>query len=282
MNAPLLSSSSTSSASRPSGGVEGPRVRPNLVHAFGGVWRLSIRRFYSPSRWLMLAGMLVVLGAFSIPAATTQAEAAREFLPWAARIYVGFLVPLLAFLSAAGLVRDDLQAGSVDYLFTRPVRRPVFVGLRYLAHVSCTQIDFLFGLAVIAGLGIFHQVPGLAEALPLLLLAQVVAIITFSAFGFLCAMITSRYVIIGLLYGALIEVGLGNVPTQLSHLSMSRQILTILAPLLERSGGNSPMVVAAMSAPIAAGIFLGTAVVMLGLTALIFHVREPAGALARE
>ncbi len=282
MNAPLLSSSSTSSASRPSGGVEGPRVRPNLAHAFGGVWRLSIRRYYSPSRWLMLAGMLVVLGAFSIPATTTQAQAAREFLPWAARIYVGFLVPLLAFLSAAGLVRDDLQAGSVDYLFTRPVRRPVFVGLRYLAHASCTQIDFLFGLAVIAGLGIFHQVPGLAEALPLLLLAQVVAIMAFSAFGFLCAMITSRYVIIGLLYGALIEVGLGNVPTHLSSLSMSRQILTILAPLLERSGGNSPMVVAAMSAPIAAGILLGTAVVMLGLTALIFHVREPAGSLARE
>jgi ABC-2 type transport system permease protein len=230
----------------------------------------------------MLVGMLIVLVLFSIPAATTQAEAARELLPWAGRIYVGFLVPLLAFLSAAGLVRDDLQAGSVDYLFTRPVRRPVFVILRYVAHVGCTQIDFLFGLAVIAGLGIFHQVPGLAEALPLLLLAQVVAIMAFSAFGFLCAMITSCYVIIGLLYGALIEVGLGNVPTQLSHLSMSRQVLTLLAPVLERSGGTSPMLVAAVSAPMAVGILIATAVVMLGVTAAIFHVREPAGSLGRE
>jgi ABC-type transport system involved in multi-copper enzyme maturation permease subunit len=176
-------------------------------------------------------------------------------------------------------VRDDLQAGAVDYLFTRRVRRPVFVALRYVAHVLCTQIDFLFSLAVVIGIGAVHQVPGLWNAVPLLILAQVLAVCAFSAFGFLCGMLTSRYVIIGLLYGVFVEVGLGNVPTQLSHLSMGRQLLSILAPVLPQRGAG---LVDALTVP-AASVQLGViSLAMVGLTAVIFAWREPAGALGRD
>lgn len=259
-----------------------PRVTPNNRHAFGGIWRLSIRRFFSPSRWLMLAGMLVLLVLFSIPAAGNRNEAARDFLPWAARFYICFLVPVMAFLSAAGTVRDDLQAGSVDYLFTRPVRRPVFLCLRYVAHVICTQIDFIFAFAVVIGIGAFHGVPGLWAAAPWLFLAQVLAILAFSGFGFLCAMLTSRYVIIGLLYGVFIEVGMGNVPTQLSHLSMGRQILSVLAPVLRGERGVGSLFESGLSAPGAAVLLFGTSLAMLGVAALVFGLREPAGAVGRE
>ncbi|MEO7414300.1 MAG: hypothetical protein ABIZ81_13185 [Opitutaceae bacterium] len=257
-----------------------PRVMPNNLHAFGGIWRLSIRRFFNLNRWLMLAGMLVLLVLFSIPAAGNRDEAARGFLPWAARFYVCFLVPVMAFLSAAGTVRDDLQAGAVDYLFTRPVRRPVFVCLRYVAHVICTQLDFLFAFVVVIGIGAFWEVPGLMNAAPWLLLAQVLAILAFTAFGFLCAMLTSRYVIIGLLYGVFIEVGMGNVPTQLSHLSMGRQILSVLAPLLPVRGGF--LGEGALTPPAASALLVGTSLLMLGVAALVFALREPGGAAGRE
>jgi ABC-2 type transport system permease protein len=260
----------------------GPRVTPNNLHDFGGIWRLSIRRFFSPGRWLMLAGMLVLLVLFSIPAAANRDEAARNFLSWVARFYICFLVPVMAFLSAAGTVRDDLQAGAVDYLFTRPVRRPVFLCLRYVTHVICTQVDFLFAFAVVVGIGAFHQVPDFFPAVPWLFLAQFLAILAFSGFGFLCAMLTSRYVIIGLLYGVFIEVGMGNVPTQLSHLSMGRQILSVLAPVLRGERGGGSLFENGLSAPAAAVLLLGTSLVMLGVAALVFGVREPAGAAGRE
>lgn len=261
-----------------------PSVIPNALHAFGGLWRLSLRRFFSLTRWLVFAGLLVLLFLFSVGVAPNDARAARDFLPWAARFYVCFLVPVLAFLSAAGVVRDDLQAGSVDYLFTRPVRRPVFIFLRYLAHVGCAQIDFLISLAVVVLIGFYRHVPGMGAAVPALLLAQVLAIVAFSAFGFLCAMLTSRYVVIGLVYGAVIEVGMGNVPTQLSRLSMIRQILGILQPLLggQRVGMGGPLVVETLSVPLSVALLLGISLVMVAAAAGLFGLREPGGAVGRE
>ena len=261
-----------------------PRVKPNALHAFGGIWRLSVRRFFSLNRWLVFAGMLALLVLFSIGVAPNREQAAREFLPWVVRFYVCFLVPVLAFLAAAGVVRDDLQSGSVDYLFTRPVRRPTFIFLRYLAQVGCAQIEFLLSLLVLVGIGMFREVPGMQAAIPRLLLAQVLVVGAFSAFGFLCAMLTSRYVVIGLVYGAVIEVGLGNVPTQLSRLSMIRQTIGILNPLLggQPAGISGPLAVEALSAPASVLLLLGISAAMVGVTALLFGLREPGGAAGRE
>jgi ABC-2 type transport system permease protein len=258
-----------------------PRVLPNEWHAFGGVWRLSVRRFFNPTRWLVFAGLLALLVLFSYAGARRPAQ---DFLPWVARFYVCFLVPVFAFLAAAGIIRDDLQAGSVDYLFTRPVRRPVFVFLRYLAHTGCAQLDFLLALAGLVIVGMLRDVPGVGAALPWLLLTQVLMVAAFSAFGFLCAMLTSRYVVIGLVYGAVIEVGLGNVPTQLNRLSMIREALGILAPVLDlnRVTTVGPLTIEAVSSPMATLALIGASVLMLGIAAVIFTWREPAGAAGRE
>jgi ABC-2 type transport system permease protein len=268
----------------PLDGFPAPQVIPNALHAFGGLWRLSVRRFFSLNRWLVIAGMLALLVLFAVGVAPNAERAAHAFLPWAVRFYICFLVPVLAFLSAAGVVRDDLQAGSVDYLFTRPVRRPTFVFLRYLAHVGCGQIDFLLSLAAIAFVGVYRQAPGIWSAIPLLVLAQGLMIVAFSAFGFLCAMLTSRYVVIGLVYGAVIEVGIGSVPTQLSRLSITRHALEILKPLLDgqQIGMGGPLAGEALSTPMAVLLLLGISLAMVGAAALVFGMREPGGAVGRE
>jgi ABC-2 type transport system permease protein len=259
------------------------RVTPNAAHALGGIWRLTARRFSTPGYWLTLAGMLVVLVVFSIPAAPTHDAAAQGFLPWAGGFYVCFLLPIFAFISAAGAIRDDLSDATVDYVFTRPIRRPLYVVFRYLAQMACVQIDFLFALVVVIGIGIFHHVPGLWSAVPLLLLAQVVAGITFTAFGFFCGLLTSRYVIVGLVYAAIIEVGIGNVPTQLSQISLVRQVLGILRPILGEGAGaiTRAASTSSLGTPGIVAVLLVVASVLIALSATLFAVKEFAGA-ARE
>jgi ABC-2 type transport system permease protein len=66
-----------------------------------------------------------------------------------------------------------------------------------------------------------HQVPGAGTVLAELFFGQVLMVTAFSAFGFLAGAITSRYVIIGLGYAGVIEAGVGQIPTQISQLSMS-------------------------------------------------------------
>ena len=256
-----------------------PRPVPNAAHAFGGIWRLTSRRFFTPGYWAMLVAMLAGLVVFSIPAADNRVEAATGLLPWAAGFYVCFLLPILSFIGGAGAMRDDLGAGTVDYVFTRPVTRRAYIAFRYLAQMACTQIDFLFALGVVAGLGLFWQVPGLWSAMPLLLLAQVVGIIVFTAAGFFCGLLTTRYIIVGLLYGAVIEIGVGNVPTQLNQISLLRHLLAILRPILGESGWALDRFSDAepSNAFAAVGLLLAVAAALVALTAVLFSFREFAG-----
>jgi ABC-type transport system involved in multi-copper enzyme maturation permease subunit len=257
---------------------------PNASHAFGGIWRLTIKRSFTPMHWLAMAGMLVVLALFSFPMAPTRGGAPHGFLSWATGFYLCFLVPILAFISAANSIRDDLGAGTTDYVLTRPVRRPAFVLFRFIAHLSCAQLDFLLALGVVIGVGFFRDVPGLWTALPRLLLAQVLVVTAFSGFGFLSGVLTSRYIIIGLVYGGIIEVGIGNVPTQLNRISMVRHVIGIMQPMLggERIGMGGPLRADALPPGASAFVLLGFSAVMIAAATAIFSVRELAGPTARE
>lgn len=260
------------------------RVTPNALHAFGGVWRLTVRRLRTLPHWALLATMSVVLVVCSIPATLNHDVAMRSFLPWASRFYICFVLPLLAFISAGSVMRDDLQADTVDYVFTRPVRRSAYVLFRYLSHVVCTQIDFSVSFAAVIGIGVYHGVPGLWAAAPWLLLAQVIVITAFSGFGFLCGLLTSRYVIVGLLYGAVIEVGVGSVPTQLSRMSMTRQVIGMLRDVVGDVDSSAVMAVEAgsLGAVATVALLLSFAIFTLAATVLIFRRREFAGSAARE
>jgi ABC-2 type transport system permease protein len=260
------------------------RVTPNAAHAFGGIWRLTVQRLFTLSHWLIVAVLLVLLVLFSLPVTPTRAAAIDGLLPWASRFYVCFLVPILAFISAAGVMRDDLKADTVDYIFTRPVSRPWFICFRYVSHVACAQLDFLLALAVVIGIGVYWQVPNLWSAVPLLLLAQMLAIIAFSAFGFFCGLLTSRYVIIGLLYGAIVEVGIGNVPTQLNQLSMIRHMLALMRPIVGESemGMTAAVSDTSLGMPATIAALLGFAAVMLAATVAVFTFKELAAAGARD
>jgi ABC-type transport system involved in multi-copper enzyme maturation permease subunit len=249
-----------------------------------GLWRLTARRFFTPGYWIILAGMLVLLAIFSIPAAPDRATAADGLLPWAAGFYVCFLLPIFAFISSASAMRDSFGAATVDYVFTRPIRRPAFVVFRYLTQMLCTQIDFLFSFAVIIGLGVYHDVPGLWPALPTLLLGQVTAIVVFSAFGTACAALTSRYVIVGLLYAGIVEVGLGNVPTQINQMSLVRQVLGILRPVIGEHGDPLARLasVASLSQSGIVALLLAISIVLVAISALVFAVQEFTGSAGRD
>jgi ABC-2 type transport system permease protein len=251
------------------------RVRPNQRHAFGGVWRLTFRRWCSLQQLLVVAGMLALLAV--VAGASIPRGDAAEYFDWVSSVYLGVVVPVLAFLSGAGAIREDLKGGSVDYLFTRPVRRTAFVVFRYLSHLACTQLTYALALGVLAAVGVFRQVPDLAAGLPLLVLAQLITITAFLALGFFCAVLVARYLIIGLLYAGLIEVGVGQIPTQLSGLSMTRQVRELLDPLVRSTTEVT------MAGAFATSLSLLTfAVVFVAAAALIFSMKEFSGTSARE
>lgn len=246
-----------------------PRVAPNLANAFGGVLRLALYRCTAPSYWLWTTGMMLLIGVLAVTS-THRGERA-DFLGWTTEFYVTFFIPALAFLSGGGAIRDEMKGNAVDYILTRPIPRWAYLLFRYTAQWATTQISFLLVFGVLIGVGLYRDFPPSGADLALLFLAQILAITVFMAFGFLFGVLTSRYVVIGLVYGSVVEVGLGRVPVQLSQLSMLHQLRTLLR-LLESEGAIGWTAVQASAVLIA--VTLG----VLGLAATIFARRELAGA----
>jgi ABC-2 type transport system permease protein len=247
-------------------------IAPNRWNALGGIWRLTFRKFLQPTHGLALAGMLVVLIVISIPSWPHKNSPPGEYLSWLVNFYLLFLTPVLSFITAGGVMRDEMKGQTVDYVFTRPVRRPWFLLCKYASHVACSQIDFLIALLVMLTVGTLRQAPEMWAQFPLLLLGQVLAIAVFSAFGFLCAVVTSRYVIVGLIYGSAIELGLGQIPTQLSRLSMTHHLRVMLEPALSPLAAFSGSTVATT-----VGVLVVVSALLLALAAGIFSRLELSG-----
>lgn len=254
---------------------------PGWPRAFGGIWRLTYRRFLSPRELAILAGLLALLALIASTSLrySEPLRLKREFAEWSVQFYLAFVVPAIAFMSAGGLVRDDLSPATVDYVLTRPVRRHAFLLLRYLAHTLCLQLQCLLPLAVLLAVGTYREVPDLFDTAPSLLLAQVLAVPAFCALGFAFGAFSGRYLVYGLLYGAIVETGIGNIPTSLNALSMSHQVRTIASSVLPFRGKAAQF---ADSVPSSVGTLLVLALVFLGIAAALFALRETAGAKPKD
>ncbi len=250
-------------------------LAPSLRHAFGGIWRLTLPGFTRLGQLLRLAALLAAFALLTLVSVRTAD--ASVYFDWAIR-YVTFLLPVMAFISGGGIIRDDLKPDTVDYVFTRPLPRPAFLVFKYIAHTAGLQACYLLALGVLLGVGAYRQVPGLLAALPLLVLAQVLAIGVFTAFGFLCGTLTARYLVVGMTYGSIIEMGIGSIPTQLSRLSLTHHLRDMLHPIASTASGTLPN-----PGPLSTILLLlFVAAALLSLAAVLFGLRELAGGKPKE
>ncbi len=251
------------------------RVTPGARQAFGGIWRLSVRQLLTPGHWLAVGGMLVALGVICVGNLTGR-NAPALYINWVAEFYIAFVVPTLAFIAGAEAIRDEMKARSADYILTRPLSRPRFVLFRFVAQLGCAELDFLAPLALVLGIGQARGVLGIAAAIPAFFLAQVLMVAAFTALGFLAGMLTSRYIVVGLLYAAVVEIGVGQIPTQLSRLSLTHQVKLMLQDAVAAPGALTGA--AGGSDWGTAGLVVLVCAVAIGVTAVLFNLREFTGA----
>ena len=250
-----------------------PAVRPNPLRAFGGIWRLTWRRFCTPGQWLLLLGTIVALGALSLLRIRHNHES--EFMPWIAQFYLGFIVPVMAFLTGAAAIRDEMKSATADYVLTRPVRRAHLVVFKFLSHVACLQLFYLVVLGSLLALASFVHVPDIADSALRILLAQLIALTAFSALGFLFGVLSERYLVFGLIYAGTVEMAIGRIPTQLNHLSMTRQLSTLVQ--LPETNGFALLTGPVSTWSIVALLLCYTAL-FVALCAIVFSRRELVGA----
>ena len=116
-----------------------------------------------------------------------------------------------------------------------------------------------------------RQMPALGSLLPLFLAAQILAVPAWSALGLFLGQVTKRYLAIALLYGLIVEMGIGRIPTNINTLSLVRHLKTLLThnPALHTLYDWT-----ATGVPLSVGALVFAAALFLTLAALLFTFRE--------
>jgi hypothetical protein len=195
------------------------------------------------------------------------------FYHWLFDFYFFIILPLTCVRGCGAVMRDELQADTLGFLITRPVSRAWLLAAKYLSQTAWLEIILLVETLLLFAIGAERQIPALWGLLPLLLGAQVLAIPAWGALGMLLGQITSRYMATALVYGLVVEMGLGRIPANINTLSLLRHLKTILshnaavqAVYEWDRGGLFTALAALMSAP-----FLFFAVAALLFTFFEYH-----------
>jgi hypothetical protein len=151
------------------------------------------------------------------------------FYHWLIDFYFFVILPLSCVGACGALIREELQNDTLGFLTTRPITRAKLMIVKYLSQSAWLQIVVLVQALLLFGVGSLRQIPSLGTLLPMFLAIQFVAVFTWSALGALLGLVTKRYMAIALLYGFIVEMGIGRIPTNVNTLSMMRHLKSLLA-----------------------------------------------------
>jgi hypothetical protein len=152
-----------------------------------------------------------------------------SFYHWLVDFYLLLIVPLACVRNCGALIRDELHAETLGFLTTRPVSRARLLLVKYLSQVGWLELLLMVQTLLLFASGAARDIPALGVLLPLALAVQCLAIPAWSALGVLLGQLTSRYMAAALVYGGVIEMGIGRIPTNINTLSLLRHIKTLLS-----------------------------------------------------
>jgi ABC-type transport system involved in multi-copper enzyme maturation permease subunit len=249
-----------------------PDTGPDLGQAAHALWRLVWKTRLTARR---LPRMVILLAILPVLALITSSDSPiRGFLMVALNYHLGIVLPLVCLIQMAAPIRDEAEQGTLPFLATRPLPRTTFFLLLHGCHLLWLEIIFLVAGLLLLAVGSYLEIPDITGMIAPFLLAQAGAVLAFSGLSALIGLLTRRYLLLGLLYGSVIEVGIGGIPTNINVLSLShhvRVIVSVYEPtdLFLRGNSGNPL--------ISGLVLIATGVIAAVLAALIYSVREFAG-----
>jgi ABC-type transport system involved in multi-copper enzyme maturation permease subunit len=245
-----------------------------FVATLSGLWLLTWKSRLSLRQWPALVGTILPASLLAFLVLRTSTGANLAFFYWLAAAYLLLGIPLYCLAVFGGLIRDDIQSNTLSFLVTRPSSRARFLFARFLCQLAWVQLlGLAAGLALLAT-GMLCGVGGIPQFTAMFLATQALALFVFGGLATLLGLLHRRYLVLGTIYGLVVEVGIGQIPTNINALAMTRHLRTLLGhnpaihQIYEWSTDRTEM---------ALFILLSVAILSLALSSLLFTVREYLG-----
>jgi ABC-2 type transport system permease protein len=195
-------------------------VRSSLLQSCWTLYVLTLRQHLHGRRWMAVAILfLVPVGLAILIRATTvnTPSVLLEFvLSW--MLIPQALLPLVALLYASGIIQDEQEEQTITYLLVRPISKWMLYVVKMFATWTTTVVlamilSTLTFAAIYVGADVDLAMASLrcVKAAAILSLA---AIAYCSLFGFM-SLLTRRTLIVGIVYTAVVEGLLANLPLSL-------------------------------------------------------------------
>jgi ABC-2 type transport system permease protein len=190
------------------------RVSP--ISAFWTLYVLTLRQHVHGKRWLVMAmlfllpaGLAVVVRATApdVPSIDLEFILAFMFIPQA-------LLPFTALLYASGIVQDEQEEQTITYLLVRPIPKWAMYVVKLLATLTTTVVlvtvfTVLTYVAIYVGAAAGDDGP--LRCLKAVSIHALAVVAYCSLFGLL-SLVTKWILVVGVLYIAIFEGLLANLP----------------------------------------------------------------------
>ena len=194
--------------------------RTSRIGACATLYALTLRQHLHGKRWLVLVLLFLLPAAMAavIRSAHSQLPSVLlEFvLSWI--LIPQALLPLIALLYASGIIQDEQEEQTITYLLIRPVPKWLIYIVKMLATWTTTVL-LVIVLTVFTYLAIYLQSgAALGDASHRCFRAceiHSLAVVTYCSLFGLMSLLTKRTLVIGILYTAIVEGVLANLPLSL-------------------------------------------------------------------
>lgn len=187
------------------------------LSGLAALYALTIRQHLHGKRWLVISLLFLVPAALGVLVRLTPSRIPPEGLEFmlAMMLLPQLLIPLVALLYASGIIEDELEDQTITYLLIRPLPRWAIYLVKLLATITITvALTLLFTAVTFGAIYIGSNVsPSVwLERLTKIAALHALAITAYCCLFGLLSLLTKRALVLGVIYIAVIEGLLANLP----------------------------------------------------------------------
>jgi ABC-2 type transport system permease protein len=194
--------------------------RTSWFGACTALYFLTLRQHLHGKRWLVLVGLFLLPAGLAAIIRATHSRVPNLTLEFALSwtLIPQALLPLVALLYASGVIQDEQEEQTLTYLLIRPIPKWLIYIVKMLANWTTTVllvivlITLTFAAVYINSGAEFNEV---ARRCIRTCEIDALAVIAYCSLFGLIGLITRRTLLIGVIYTAVVEGLLANLPLSL-------------------------------------------------------------------
>jgi ABC-2 type transport system permease protein len=187
------------------------------LSAISAMFGLTIRQHLNGKRWMVLAGLFLLPVGLAILIRAVSPDVPHRLLEFllAFMFIPQALLPLVALVYASGIIQDEQEDQTLTYLLVRPLPKWSIYVVKLLGTLT-TAVLLTSMFTILTYIAVYIGSPEGAGSVVTRCLKAVgihsLAVISYSCLFGLLSLFTRYTLIIGILYTALVEGLLANLP----------------------------------------------------------------------